>query len=478
MAEEIGAALSVTGTDLVSSLLCNSLTPRTVSLIEASGEEFAEALDSFDPDPYIFSKDSKMGKTPHLVRAPPLTPTGSSDDLVMLEIHEHVPPLRAEAGTEFVDKLMAQGQRTSGRHLTMAPARPLPPSASGLSPWGRRKPSESEGSARTSTPPSLRPAPPGAGNTSAPSRGAQQVGACGPFIIDHRTGGGSFLLPERYHSNPVPEKKMLLACGASSPPVLEKTTSAPESSAPEGSKLGGALPLPLLREPFSCRRQALLAPSLPGRFAPPPRASSSRGKRRPAASSSCQQPLEMYVSKAAKDTVAKATGLLGRITDFKHEARILGIFALRLSGTPRTLLRDPRLGQGQVPHLIPLGTATADARKTSLSELLWEHRELVEAHDKCQVEKEQLIKQHQEELSAQKTSYQELKSHLIQLGLDHAKVIEAAETEAAAKMNEALEEASNATVVLQAELEELAKARKAAEEKVARWRRSTRNAIS
>ncbi|KAK1697342.1 hypothetical protein QYE76_014039 [Lolium multiflorum] len=35
-------------------------------------------------------------------------------------------------------------------------------------------------------------------------------------------------------------------------------------------------------------------------------------------------------------------------------------------------------------------------------------------------------------------------------------------------MNEALEEASNATVVLQAELEELAKARKAAEEKVAR----------
>ncbi|KAK1628808.1 hypothetical protein QYE76_003123 [Lolium multiflorum] len=35
-------------------------------------------------------------------------------------------------------------------------------------------------------------------------------------------------------------------------------------------------------------------------------------------------------------------------------------------------------------------------------------------------------------------------------------------------MNEALENASNATVVLQAELEELAKARKAAEEKVAR----------
>ncbi|KAK1669166.1 hypothetical protein QYE76_057325 [Lolium multiflorum] len=69
----------------------------------------------------------------------------------------------------------------------------------------------------------------------------------------------------------------------------------------------------------------------------------------------------------------------------------------------------------------------ADARKALFEELLWEHRDLAEAHDKCQVipeasiealkeqlaatqrEKEQLIRQHQEELGAQKTSYQELK---------------------------------------------------------------------
>ncbi|KAK1666173.1 hypothetical protein QYE76_054332 [Lolium multiflorum] len=88
-------------------------------------------------------------------------------------------------------------------------------------------------------------------------------------------------------------------------------------------------------------------------------------------------------------------------------------------------------------------------------------------------EKDQLIRQHQEELSAQKTSYQELKSQLVQLGLDHAKALEAAEADAAAKMNEALENASNATVVLQAELEELAKARKGAEEKSRALRRST-----
>ena len=45
------------------------------------------ALDSFDPDPYIRWKDLKMGKTPaaRLGRTPP-KPTGSSDDLTMLEV--------------------------------------------------------------------------------------------------------------------------------------------------------------------------------------------------------------------------------------------------------------------------------------------------------------------------------------------------------------------------------------------------------
>ncbi|KAK1604510.1 hypothetical protein QYE76_028183 [Lolium multiflorum] len=99
------------------------------------------------------------------------------------------------------------------------------------------------------------------------------------------------------------------------------------------------------------------------------------------------------------------------------------------------------------------------ARKGLFEELLWEHRELAEAHDKCQVipeasidalreqlaaaqrEKDQLIRQHQEELNAHKTSYQELKSQLIQLGLDHAKALKAAEANAAAKLDEALEDA-------------------------------------
>ncbi|KAK1616392.1 hypothetical protein QYE76_021909 [Lolium multiflorum] len=82
-------------------------------------------------------------------------------------------------------------------------------------------------------------------------------------------------------------------------------------------------------------------------------------------------------------------------------------------------------------------------------------------------EKDKLVRQHQEELDAQKTSYQKLKEQLIQLGLDHAKALETAESAAEARLNEALEDAGNANVVLQAELEEAAKARKVAEDKAA-----------
>ncbi|KAK1593392.1 hypothetical protein QYE76_059310 [Lolium multiflorum] len=232
------------------------------------------ALDSFDPDPYIFWKDLKMGKTPasRLGRSPP-KPTGSSNDLVMLEIHEHVPPLRAEAGSEFVDKLMAQGQKN-------------------------KRPSSDDGSSQA---------------------------------------------PQRFRTEPLGEKKVGMRRYA--------------------------------------RKQMPTASGL------------TKGKRRLGAS--CCRPAAPGAAASKAASLSPRPGLLG-------------------------------------------------------------------------LEKEQLIKQHQEELSAQKTSYQELKSQLIQLGLDHAKVLEAAEAEAAAKMNEALEEASNSTVVLQAELEELAKARKAAEEKVAR----------
>ncbi|KAK1606204.1 hypothetical protein QYE76_029877 [Lolium multiflorum] len=81
--------LTGNGASFPSALLTLQLKkPRTASPIEAErGVCRKRALDSFDPDPYIFWKDLKMGKTPasRLGRSPP-KPTGSSDDLVMLEV--------------------------------------------------------------------------------------------------------------------------------------------------------------------------------------------------------------------------------------------------------------------------------------------------------------------------------------------------------------------------------------------------------
>ncbi|KAK1652706.1 hypothetical protein QYE76_070511 [Lolium multiflorum] len=130
--------------------------------------------------------------------------------------------------------------------------------------------------------------------------------------------------------------------------------------------------------------------------------------------------------------------------------------------------------------------STAEARRHLFEELLWEHRDLAEAHSKCQAipeaslealktqvaklqeEKEQLIKEHRKVLDAQELYSKGLKDQLIQLGLKHNEALKAAQAAAEAKLNEALEDANNSTVVLRAELEEGAKARKAAEDQAAR----------
>ncbi|KAK1695940.1 hypothetical protein QYE76_012637 [Lolium multiflorum] len=438
-----------------------------------------------------------------LGRSPP-KPTGSSDDPTMLEIHEHVPPLRAEAGSEFVDKLMAQGQKnkrpSSDDGSSQAPpskrfrTEPLGEKKVGMRRYGRQMPTASGPALKLGPRPSgssvpqgpqpllsLKPAPPGADHRTEEDLPSSQNQDTGTSNIgageEDATGRAEPPAP------PVPEKRQL---PRRNPPRRKVPTRVMRLS------------LPLLHEPSSCRRQVLLAPSLPWPLLPRHRPFQAHqgegdGLQRPF----CRQQPVLHVSKAAR-TATKATGLLGR-HEFKRRGQDLGHllpYAQKWNAadvTPATR----GLGKDRLPAPDPVGARvfrralhaapravkeldsawydatnnlmlTADARKTLFEELLWEHRELAEAHDKCQGEKDQLIQQHQEELSAHKTSYQELKSQLIQLGLDHAKVLKAAEADAAAKMNEALEDASNATVVLRAELEELAKARKGAEEKAAR----------
>ncbi|KAK1643057.1 hypothetical protein QYE76_060862 [Lolium multiflorum] len=85
-----------------------------------------------------------------------------------------------------------------------------------------------------------------------------------------------------------------------------------------------------------------------------------------------------------------------------------------------------------------------------------------------QGEKEELIRQHREALDAKETYVSGLKEQLIQLGLKHIEAMKTAQAAAEARLNEALEDANNSTVVLRAELEEGAKARQAAEEGLTR----------
>ncbi|KAK1607187.1 hypothetical protein QYE76_030860 [Lolium multiflorum] len=361
------------------------------------------ALDSFDPDPYIFWKDLKMGKTPasRLGRSPP-KPTGSSDDLVMLEIHEHVPPLRAEAGTEFVDKLMAQGQKNkrspSDDGSSQAPppkrfrteelgekkvgvrryARKQMPTASGPALKLGSRPSGSEGSARTSTPPHSSPAPPGAGNISASlSGGTTSSGRAAPTSSDHRTEEDpSFFLENQDTGTSnigAGEEEAAGQAEPPAPPALEKkTTPAPESSAPGSSNPGGAS-----TAPPSPRTILMPPPSAPGAqpsgaafAAPPPKTSRpTKGKATaPGTSSAGQQPLVLHVSKAAQNTVTKATGLLGRITDFKRRGQDLGHllpYAEKWNAadiTPATR----GLGKDRQPAPDPVGNRSSEEHFTRL----------------------------------------------------------------------------------------------------------------
>ncbi|KAK1677437.1 hypothetical protein QYE76_038285 [Lolium multiflorum] len=477
-------------------------------LAERRGPCVKRALDSFDPDPYIGWKDLKMGKTQasRLGRSVP-KPTGSSDDLTLIEIHEHVPPLQAEAGHEFVDKLTAQGQKNKAPASDAGSSQAPPSKRFRTEPLGekevgmRRQASRcrpplagSEGSARTSTPPPhSSPAP------SVPQYlcllGGTKSGACGPTPPEHRTEE-DFVSPPR--------------------PKIPAPASAPRKKLPGGRNLC-APPSPR-SAPTPPPDAPRIKPSGAAPTAPPPKISKLiKGKATASnAPSDGQQPLVLHVSKAASAAGEKATGLLGRITEFRR-GRELGHLlpyaqkwnaadvtpATRGVGKDRQPAPDPARDRSSEEHFMRLRRAvkeldnawfdstnnlrlTADARKVLFEKLLWEHRDLVEAHDKCQVipeasiealkeqlaaaqrEKEQLIRQHQEELGAQKTSYQELKAQLIQLGLDHAKALKAAEADAAAKMHEALEDAGNSNMVLQAELEEAAKALKGVEDKAAR----------
>ncbi|KAK1665329.1 hypothetical protein QYE76_053488 [Lolium multiflorum] len=83
-------------------------------------------LDKFDPDPVIFWRDSKMGRTPARLGKSPPEPADVPSANIKPQVHEHVAPLQAEAGQEFVDKLMAQGKKNKTPPLDAGSSQPPP----------------------------------------------------------------------------------------------------------------------------------------------------------------------------------------------------------------------------------------------------------------------------------------------------------------------------------------------------------------
>ncbi|KAK1612446.1 hypothetical protein QYE76_036119 [Lolium multiflorum] len=346
-------------------------------------------LDKFDPDPVIHWRDLKMGRTPasRLGKSPP-EPAASPEP----QVHEHVAPLGAEAGNEFVEKLMAQGQKK--RRLPLTPALPklLPPNAPGRKSLGESKKKQPSSSPSKTTP-------------EAPAS-----------------------------STPHPEAL-----------ILEPTGTTQHRHWPRTSR---GYPKP---PPAAPKITQFLKPG------------ASRGKAVDGSASSGSQSLVLHVGPAAAAVPEKPSGLLGRIVELKREGKDLGHLlpyaqkwndadisaSTRGLGKDRLPAPDPAGPRSTEEHFMRLKRAVKEfdsacdatsnvvkdhwSQKQLFEELLWEHRDLAEAHSHCQDtietlkaqiatlqgEKEQLIRQHQEALSAQKTSYKELKEQAMQARLQH-----------------------------------------------------------
>ncbi|KAK1619586.1 hypothetical protein QYE76_025103 [Lolium multiflorum] len=479
-------------------------------------------LDKFDPDPVIHWRDLKMGRTPaaRLGKSPP-EPADLPSANINPQVHEHVTRCRPrlarvpgqthrweqeEEGTGdagSANRLLPNASRQSfgGKQVGTRryKGKQMPTSSGPTLKLGPRPEDREDLNSSSSLKSGTRvPA-----TSLPPLRGAQSSGRAAPKSPDHRarrispppetqdtapaTSAPRKKLPGGRNLRFLPSKeKRRRRVHALPPPravpetsVPATSTSAPEAPPPEHTgatptpppktsvpKATGATPTPLPSQgpPAATPKPPPAAPKVVQFLKP----GASRGK---AVDGSVQW---LAVSSAACRACAAAAD----------------VRATRGVGKDRLPIVDPAGPKCTEGHFIRLKRAVrefdnawhdATSNVVLFEELLWEHRDLSEAHSKCQAipeasiealkvqvaalqeEKDKLVVKHREELSAQKASYQELKDQLIQLGLDHATALKATESAAEARLNEALEDATNANVVLQAELEEATKALKTAE---------------
>ncbi|KAK1608552.1 hypothetical protein QYE76_032225 [Lolium multiflorum] len=510
-------------------------------LTEKGGPRCRRALDAEDPDPYVHWTDLKMGRT-HTPRPGNFSSKDSAS--TNPQVLERVDPLQAKVGDEFIDKLTGRSQKHKApepeagsshappakrpkkpskrqykkREMPVAegPALKISKSASGI------PPESSEETARPSPPPQQSPVPSGAGNSSAsPMGGTTSVGCAAPELPDHRAEEDIVSPPENLDTGAsnigadteaagrveplvptVPKKKKKKGSASSHSKTTPETSALPKTTSmpPPASSAGGpAAAKPPSQEPVAAKTKPAPAPVSTGSFA------------------SGAQPIVLHAGHAAIVAGETAPAPLGRITELSRGGASLGHLLYYAEKWNRADLSAATLGLGKdkMPAVDPTGprnttqhfsrlrravkefdtawhdatnnvVSTADARKRLFEELLWEHRDLAEAHSHCQAvpeasiealktqlsnlqaEKDQLIRDHRKALDAQEIVSKELKDQAFQAGLQHDQELKDAKAAAEAKLAEVLEDSTNSSAVLRAELEEAIKARKAAKDQVAR----------
>ncbi|KAM0920395.1 hypothetical protein ACQ4PT_007543 [Festuca glaucescens] len=397
--------------------------------------------DDEDPDPYTVGNVHKMGPT-HSRRPVPADQSP--------QVLEHVTPLAAEMGDRPAPRVrktpasdagrsaepVPKRQKTSGTGpsrkkrkneipTSFGPALELTRSAPGMRPEALQDTSQQQHSPQQS------PAHSGAGKThSSPRGGRTSSGSAAPKQRHHRaedftyppetedTGAGNMGTgSEPSGRSPSPAK------GTTAPPPASasKPPPAPHQSPRKGIEVTG--------EQLSTTVTAAAAPP-----------TSSQG-----------QTLILHAGRAAITAGEKVLAQLGRIVELNRgDANLGGLQRLvdrwnladlteatRGVGKDGKVVVDSRGPRSTVQHFSRLKQAVKefdnawhdanhnvlgvlDSRKQVFEELLWEHRDLTEAHSalqlthsQCRAEKEKLSLQHQNELQAQKNETAKLKEELI-----------------------------------------------------------------
>nr|XP_051222286.1 actin cytoskeleton-regulatory complex protein PAN1-like [Lolium perenne] len=426
------------------------------------------ALDEEDPDPHAAGHKHKMGRT-HTSR--PDLPSASGNPPIV----EHATPLEAMVGQEFLDKLATRGQKKKA---------PAPEAGTSDAPPPKRSRTETvAGKVVTSKRYRKREMPVSSGP---PLKIAKSATGMRPESTeDHRA-------EEDFSSPPEVQGTGASNIGAGTedagraeplvPPVPEKTTTSTASpsksvsdpSAPASSSV--AKDAPEAPAPPPAAPTGTPAAGRPTTPAPDPAAVASAAS----SPSSSSRSLVLHASRAAHVAGETASAQLGRITELTRGGADLGHLADYAEKWNRADLSPSTLGLGKdsLPVVDPAGPRSTGQhfgrlrRAVKEFDTAWHdaNHSVADLSDQLatlKAEKEQLAKEHQEALDAQRKVTAELKDKLMESEVRHSQELKDAQAAAETKLDDTLKEFTHNSKVLRLELEEESKARKAAEERIA-----------